>query len=285
MSKKSASTHTDWHKAIFCAVQLDLKDYAHLLEYKKELSLSSNNNRIDFLVIKKLSDFQIPKHIASIFRTHNLFEAKGNGSTLSKNAYYKTNGHAGYYITNYEGSNPLDRRDITLTFPTFRYPRKLFKHLTKECNKTIENPFPGVYYILNEVYATQVLVINELSPEEVLFLHCLSPKSSPILINNLTKDYELNKNNELYVDYMNQFFKSHKKGEKPMVCEGLLNYFETSSEEIAEKTREQDRQFYLPQIEALIAQVKELTSKNNQLSSENSQLLFQLEQMQNNIAY
>ena len=70
-----------------------------------------------------------------------------------------------------------------------------------------------------------------------------------------------------------------------MVCEGLLNYFETSSEEIAEKTREQDRQFYLPQIEELIAQVKELTSKNNQLSSENSQLLFQLEQMQKNIAH
>ena len=135
------------------------------------------------------------------------------------------------------------------------------------------------------MYATQVLVINDLSPEDVLFLHCLSPKSSPILINNLTKDYELNKNNELYVDYMNQFFKSHKKGEKPMVCEGLLNYFGTSSEEIAEKTREQDRQFYLPQIEELIAQVKELTSKNYQLSSENSQLLFQLEQMQKNIAY
>ena len=241
MSKKSTSTHTDWHKAIFCAVQLDLKDYAHLLEYKKELSLSSNNNRIDFLVIKKLSDFQIPKHIASIFRTHNLFEAKGNGSTLTKDAYYKTNGHAGYYITNYEGSNTLDRREVTLTFPTFRYPRKLFKHLTKECNKTIENPFPGVYYILNEMYATQVLVINE-----------------------------------LYIDYMNQFFKSHKKGEKPMVCEGLLNYFGTSSEEIAEKTREQDRQFYLPQIEELIAKNKELTS----VLEERTKLL-----TQNNITY
>ena len=101
-----------------------------------------------------------------------------------------------------------------------------------------------MYYILNEMYATQVLVINELSPEDVLFLHCLSPKISPILINNLTKDYELNKNNKLYVDYMNQFFKSHKKGEIPMVCEGLLNYFGTSSEELLEQGAERAKKFY-----------------------------------------
>ena len=77
MSKKSNSPRTDWHKAIFCAVQIDLKEYADLLEYRRELSLSANKNCIDFLVIKKLSDFQIPKYIASIFRTHNIFEAKG----------------------------------------------------------------------------------------------------------------------------------------------------------------------------------------------------------------
>lgn len=276
MSKKSNSPRTDWHKAIFCAIQIDLKEYADLLEYKRELSLSANKNCIDFLVIKKLSDFHIPKHIASIFRTHNLFETKGNGSTLTKNAYYKTMGHAGYYIANYKGSNTIDRRDVTLTFSTFRYPRKLFKHLTKECNKTIANPFPGVYYILNETYITQVLVINELSPEDVLFLHCLSPKTNPILINKLTEDCKQNKNNKLYVDYMNQFFNSYKKGDELMVCEGVLRYFGTSSEEIAEKTREQDRQFYLPQIEELIAKNKELTSA----LEERTKLL-----IQNNIAY
>ena len=262
MSKKSTSTHTDWHKAIFCAVQLDLKDYAHLLEYKKELSLSSNNNRIDFLVIKKLSDFQIPKHIASIFRTHNLFEAKGNGSTLTKDAYYKTNGHAGYYITNYEGSNTLDRREVTLTFPTFRYPRKLFKHLTKECNKTIENPFPGVYYISKEMYATQVIVIKELLPEDSMYLHCLTPEiNNPNLINTLTNDCNSYKDNKLYISYMNQFFYFHTKGEPTMVCEGVLHYFGTSSEEIAEKIREQDKQIYLPQIERLTDNVNLLTDK------------------------
>ena len=194
MSINSTSTRTNLHKAIFCAVQIDLKDYAHLLEYKREVSLSANKN----------------------------------------------------------------------------------PNSTKYCNKPIENPFLGVYYILNKTYATQVLVINELSPEDVLFLRCLSPKTNPILIDKLTKDCEKNKNNKLYVDYMNQFFNSHKKGDELMVCEGVFRYFGTSSEEIAEKTREQERQFYLPQIEELIAKNKELTSA----LEETRKLL-----TQNNIAY
>ena len=68
-----------------------------------------------------------------------------------------------------------------------------------------------------------------------------------------------------------------------MVCEGLLNYFGTSSEEIAEKTREQDRQFYLPQIEELTEQKNKLLLEHNRLTTlleENRKLL-----TQNNITY
>jgi len=130
MSSKPA-TRTDWHEAIFCAVQIDLKEYSHLLEYHKEKSLSANGNRMDMLVIKKQSGFRIPKHIASIFQAHNIFEMKGLGSSLTSDAYHKTNGHAGYYIDLYPGTNTLSRHDISLTFPTLHYPRKLFKHLTK----------------------------------------------------------------------------------------------------------------------------------------------------------
>ena len=152
----------------------------------------------------------------------------------------------------YPGTNTLTRHDISLTFPTLHYPRKLFKHLTKECNKTIENPYPGVYYINEEMYATQVLVIKELLPEDSLYLHCLNQNlNNPKLINNLTNDYLLNKEDKMYTSYMNQFLCSRTKGEPLMVCEGIFKLFGTSSEEIAEKTREQDRQIYLPQIEKL----------------------------------
>ena len=45
---------TNWHEAAVCAIQIDLRDYAHMLEYHPEYTLSNNKNRIDLLVIRKL---------------------------------------------------------------------------------------------------------------------------------------------------------------------------------------------------------------------------------------
>lgn len=260
-------TRINWHEAITCAIQIDLRDYSQILEYETEHFLSRNKNRIDFLIIKKHSNISISKHIASIFHTHNIFEIKGLHSTLTTNTYYKTNGHAGYYINSYGRIPSLTRRDITLSFLSFQYPRKLFAHLTKECNKTIANPFPGVYHILNEMYPTQILVINELSPEDTLYLSCLNKNlQQTTYVNTLARESVLHKDTAIYTKYMNQFFNFHTKGEPNMVCEGVLRYFGTSSEEIAEKTREQDKQIYLPQIEKLTEEIqflKQLLEENN----------------------
>ena len=263
-SMPQSSSRTDWHEAIFCAVQIDLKDYSHLLDFKKEYTLSANKNRIDMLVIKKQSGFQIPKHIASIFHTYNIFEFKGFPATLTKKAYYKTNGHAGYYINSLPKEIDIDRRNVTLTFISFSYPRKLFKHLTKECNLTIEKPFPGVYYIVKDMYPTQFLVLKELSPKDSMYLYCLHKNMNDLkMIDALITDCTANKNNKLYANYMNQFLGLHKKGDKLMVIENLFKLYGTSSEEIAEKTREQDRQIYIPQIEKLTETVDALTSELN----------------------
>ena len=270
-------SRTNWHEAITCAIQIDLRDYAHLLEYHTEYTLSANGNHMDMLIIKKQSGFQIPKHIASIFKTHNIFEIKGLNASLTTDAYYKTNGHAGYYIDLYTGNNNLKRNDISLTFPALHYPRNLFKHLRKDCNKTIENPYPGVYYILEEMYATQILVISELSPEESLYLYCLTDNlKNSTLINTLTKDFEANKNNPLYTKYMNQFFYSHMKGAQLMVCEGLLNYFGTSSQELLEQGAKNAQELYQPQID-------KLTSENSLLHSEIDK--FKKLLAENNISY
>ena len=61
-----------------------------------------------------------------------------------------------------------------------------------------------------------------------------------------------------------------------MVCEGLLRYFNTSSEELLEQGAEHAKNFYQPQIEDLIAKNKKLTSA----LEERTKLL-----IQNNIAY
>ena len=54
-------SRTNWHEAITCAIQIDLRDYAHLLEYHTEYTLSANGNHMDMLIIKKtigISDSQ-----------------------------------------------------------------------------------------------------------------------------------------------------------------------------------------------------------------------------------
>ena len=66
---KSTKHHVNWHEAASYAIQIELRDYAHLLEFQSEYILGKNNYRIDLLVIKKLFEQTIPKNIARIFRT------------------------------------------------------------------------------------------------------------------------------------------------------------------------------------------------------------------------
>ena len=94
----TSKRHVDWHKAASCAFQIELKDYSHILEYISEYPLGKNSYRIDLLVIKKLTDEMISKNIARIFRTFNLLEIKGVGSSISIDSYYKTIGYAGLLI-------------------------------------------------------------------------------------------------------------------------------------------------------------------------------------------
>ena len=52
-----------------------------------------------------------------------------------------------------------------------------------------------------------------------------------------------------------------------MVCEGLLNLFGTSSEEIINNTKKEDAAFYQPKIDALTAENEQQSSSIDELSS------------------
>ena len=79
-------------------MQIELRDYADLLDFQPEFILGKNSYRIDLLVIKKLSQQAIPKNIARIFTSYNLFEIKGIHSSITIGSYYKTIGYAGLFI-------------------------------------------------------------------------------------------------------------------------------------------------------------------------------------------
>ncbi len=286
-NNKPTKRHVNWHEAASCAIQIELRDYAHLLEFQSEYILGKNNYRIDLLVIKKLFEQTIPKNIARIFSTFNLFEIKGLGSSIGTDSYYKTIGYAGLFINQTGNTNQYTSKDVTLTFLCMHYPRKLMQHLIKERNLIVEKSSPGVYYINKEIFRSQIIVTSELPPEENLYLRCLTEKlQNNTLFNKLATDYQNHQNQDIYVRYLNQLTNSitATKGESPMVCEGLLNLFGTSSEEIIEKTRMEDNDFYTnlyqPKLEQLTAQNSQLENSNKTLSSFNEQLTSQIEYLQ-----
>ena len=283
----------DWHEATSCAFQIELKDYSHILEYISEYPLGKNSYRIDLLVIKKLTDEMISKNIERIFRTLNLLEIKGVGSSISIDSYYKTIGYAGLLIAQMgKSDSPSCKRqysslDISLTLLSCHYPRKLMKHLREERKIPVAKISDGVYYINKETFIIQIIVTKELSPEDNLYLHCLTDNLQDIgLINRLADDCKLHPKQDIYNKYMHQITaaNSKTKGEQIMVCEAILNLYGTSSAEIIERTKKEEAEYYLPKIEQLTSQNNNLFSQVDDLSSQNSDLSSQIAYLQSLLA-
>ena len=256
-------SRVNWHEAASCAFQIELKDYSDFLEYITEYVLGKNSYRIDLLVIKKLTDEIIPKNIALIFKTFNLLEIKGIGSSISIDSYYKTIGYAGLLIDQTGKTNQYSSLDISLTLLSFHYPQRLMKHLKNERKLTVAKVSLGVYHINKEIFNAQIIVTKELSPEDNLYLRCLTNKLQDAgLANQLAADYKLHQDQELYIRYLHQITTANTKakGESSMVCEGLLNMFGTSSEEIIERTKKEDAEYYQPKIDELSSQIIYLKS-------------------------
>ena len=260
-SSKTASLkkrNTNWHEAAVCAVQIDLQEYAHLLQFLSEYILGKNNYRIDMLIVKKLSAEIIPKNIAYIFKTYNLFEIKGIGSCISTDSYYKTIGYAGLFINQTGKRNQYTALDISLSFLSFHYPLRLMKHLQKDRKITVEKFSNGVYHLINETFNIQIIVTKELCPEENLYLYCLSDHlNNTRLIKQLVDNYKKHHEQDIYIRYMNQLTNanSNTKGRSPMF------------EEMMECARIEAENYYHDKIE--------------QLSSCNEQLVSQIDYLKN----
>lgn len=264
--------NTNWHEAAVCAVQIDLQEYTHLLQFLSEYTLGRNHYRIDLLIIKKISEEIIPKNIANIFKTYNLFEIKGIGSSISTDSYYKTIGYAGLLINQSGKRNQYTALDISLSFLSFHYPKKLMKHLQKDRKLIVEKFSNGVYYAINETFIVQIIVTKELPPEENLYLHCLTDNlNNTELIKQLVNDYQMHQGQDIYIRYMNQLTNanSNRKGESLMF------------EEMMERARIEAENYYTSLFDTLNDKVEQLSSTNEQLSSSNEQLASQVDYLQN----
>lgn len=272
---KRKKRRVNWHEAAACAVEIELRDFTDLLQFLPEYLLGKNNYRIDLLVIKKLSEQPVPKNIAHIFKKYNLFEFKGMHSSVTVRSYYKTIGYAGLLIDQISDTEPCTSLSVSISLLAFHYPVKLMKHLQKERNLTVEKSSAGIYYIGKETFEIQIIVVQELPSEENLYLYCLSDRlQDTYLVNRLADDYNRHAGQQVYADYLQQLTNATTlKGDSQMVvCEGLLNMFGTSSEEIIAKAKAESDEYYLPKIDELTASNEALVSSNEYLSSQNNYL-------------
>lgn len=232
----------------------------------------------------------IPKKITSIFRSFNLFEIKGIGSSATIDSYYKTIGYGGLLINQINQSsrqNSISALDVSLTLLSCHYPRKLIKHLIKERKIDVAKDASGVYHINKETFIIQIIVTKELSAEENLYLHCLTDRLRDVtMAERLIADYKYHQTQPVYNRYMHQLAAaySRKRGNDFMVDnEWIFELCGTSSDEIIEKARQEADDYYLPKINSLSADNNRMSDNIKALFSQNAYLKSLLEQ--NNIPF
>lgn len=231
-------TRTNWHTAAVCAVMITFREYSQHLKYHSEYRLLKNMCRIDLLVICKAPDIAIPHCLARIFRSHNLFEIKGLHSSVTIHTYYKTIAYAALLITENEKEAPYTRNEISLSFLCHRYPKKLLRHLTEDCKKTVAKASNGIYYVSEDTFPVQIILIRELSPTDALYLRCLTDRLDDArLVEQLAEDYSRHQEQPEYEEYMNQLANANcsTEGGTLMCCEGIFRLYGTSSKEFYEK--------------------------------------------------
>jgi hypothetical protein len=124
--------------------------------------------------VKKIGSAEIKNEIGRIFKEHNILEYKSPGDEMSIDDYFKGLSYACLYKS--LGKTVDDRQAAEITVSLFREerPEKLFESL-KELGATIEEKFPGIYYVKGIiVFDTQIIVTKELDSETHSSLRILS---------------------------------------------------------------------------------------------------------------
>jgi hypothetical protein len=144
-------------------VQLTFYPYRKNLSFVFEHPLNSEPLRIDVVIIKKKQGVVIDNPIGAMFRGVNILEYKSPADHLSVQNFHKVGAYARLYCV----QNGVDTRDMTISFVTASYPRKLFDYLRKECRFKVSERHPGIYYVEGDIFPIQIIETKRLEGEKV----------------------------------------------------------------------------------------------------------------------
>ena len=201
-----------WHPAFYADIQIEFREEAHKLKFQNEYALSKKPMLIDILAIRKKAGEKIHKNIGRIFRTYNLIEYKSPKDYMSVDDFYKVYGYACFYKADTGQMNEIPAEEITITFVSKNYPRKMIRHLEDTRKYRTEKKEAGIYYVEGDVIAIQIIVTSQLSPEENLWLYSLTDNlTDPEVTERLLADYNGKEADNLYSAVMQVVVQANKK--------------------------------------------------------------------------
>ena len=151
-----------WHPGFYGAAELELRANVSELKFQTEVELSKKPLRVDLLIVKVPNGTEIENEIGKIFKENNIIEYKSSEDGMSIDDFFKTIGYACLYKSLGNRVNQYPEDEITVSMFRETYPVELFSVL-KKSGRTIEEMFPGIYYIKgNLLFETQIVVTSEL---------------------------------------------------------------------------------------------------------------------------
>lgn len=214
-----------WRPAFYAGAQIELQEDADNLIFENEHQLGTKPKGIDVLIIKKQVNRPVKKNIGKLFRKHNIIEYKSPTDYLNIDDFYKVYGYACFYKSDVSRVNSIPIEELTLSFVSHGYPRKLMKHLKKKHGFRIQKIDAGIYYILGDFIPIQIIVTRYLSPEKNLWLSSLTDHlKDKEVARKLLEDFGNHKQEILYRSVMNIIMQANKtqfQEVKDMLCEAL----------------------------------------------------------------
>ncbi len=225
---------TQWHPAFYAGIQIELKDYAKDLVFENEHMLSNKPMQIDVLIIKKNTKEKIQKNIGQIFQKYNIIEYKSPTDYLSIDDFYKVYGYTCFYKADTGGANAIKTEELTIAFVCSHYPQKLIKHLREERKKKIKEQENGIYYIQDDLFLIQLIIVTQLSEEQNLWLRSLTNCLTEAKIaEKLIRAYEGHNHDTLYSSIMEVIVNANKEQflEVKKMCNALKELMKDELEE------------------------------------------------------
>lgn len=219
-------------------------DEAKYFSFEAEHQLGTKPMAIDVLV-KKEKERRIRKNIGRIFRTHNVIEYKSPTDYLSVDDFYKVYGYACFYKSDVANVDSISIEDLTITFVSTNYPRKLIRHLREVKKYQIHKSEKGIYYVYGDQIPIQILVASQLDPSENLWLRSLTNNlHERQMARKLIDEYQKHGKNVLYQSMMDVIVRANTQQfnrEDKKMCEALRELMEEEFEAERGKARREGR--------------------------------------------